>query len=506
MTENENLIQIQDLRTQFLSKLEGLDPDVVHPADLHRVKTDDSYLNRFILHQDNNIDGALNMLWETCEWRKSFGANDINENNVNKNILELGSVFPYGKDKDGKTLLVFKSKKHFKSAFDFADQKRCLVYWMERLERQEKGEKISLFFDMEGALLGNMDMEYTKYLISLFKNYYPNFLNYIIIFEMAWVLNAVFKVIKSLLPPKAVEKMKFVSKSHVKDFIDMECALKSWGGNDYYVFQFEPEQRATSPGFLTNKMKQEQDDNRKKVHFADSFKTEQLNESGFEEVHTMTAPFSASGTRLTTRDIMVFNTEGSEITSSLPLRNDDSQYISYKIKTTAPEKFRVRPSSGILAPGASCNIGIVLLPGYQVQNLQRDKFLILSIPIEQGEMSQAEINELWKQRGDKEVHQHKVQCSLQQNKDIASKNGTPLGSLSSEEQKVVTKLHSDITKLNTYASSLREELKLIRRQQWIILLSLIIVICSLFYAIFLGYSKSHNIKQNCWADSKFSDD
>lgn len=75
--------------------------------------------------------------------------------------------------------------------------------------------------------------------------------------------------------------MKFVSKSHVKDFIDMECALKSWGGNDYYVFQFEPEQRATSPGFLTNKMKQEQDDNRKKVHFADSFKTEQLNESGY---------------------------------------------------------------------------------------------------------------------------------------------------------------------------------------------------------------------------------
>ena len=55
--------------------------------------------------------------------------------------------------------------------------------------RQENGEMISLFFDMEGAVMANMDMDYTKYIISLFKNYYPYFLNYIIIFEMAWVLN-----------------------------------------------------------------------------------------------------------------------------------------------------------------------------------------------------------------------------------------------------------------------------------------------------------------------------
>lgn len=55
--------------------------------------------------------------------------------------------------------------------------------------RQEKGDLISIFFDMDGAGYSNMDMDYTKYIISLFKNYYPYFLNYIIIFEMAWVLN-----------------------------------------------------------------------------------------------------------------------------------------------------------------------------------------------------------------------------------------------------------------------------------------------------------------------------
>lgn len=37
--------------------------------------------------------------------------------------------------------------------------------------------------------LSNMDMEFIKYLISLNKYYYPAFINYILIFEMPWVLN-----------------------------------------------------------------------------------------------------------------------------------------------------------------------------------------------------------------------------------------------------------------------------------------------------------------------------
>ena len=64
-----------------------------------------------------------------------------------------------------------------------------LVYWFDRLEKQQKGDKISVFFEMTGAGLSNMDMEFVQYLIMLFRDYYPYFLNYIIIFEMSWILN-----------------------------------------------------------------------------------------------------------------------------------------------------------------------------------------------------------------------------------------------------------------------------------------------------------------------------
>lgn len=46
-----------------------------------------------------------------------------------------------------------------------------------------------MFFDMDGCGLTNMDIEVIKYLISLFKEYYPYFLNYILIFEMPWILS-----------------------------------------------------------------------------------------------------------------------------------------------------------------------------------------------------------------------------------------------------------------------------------------------------------------------------
>lgn len=112
--------------------------------------------------------------------------------------------------------------------------------------------------------LSNMDMEFTKYLISLNKYYYPAFINYILIFEMPWVLNgnyqpindifpkysingnnflAAFKIIKSWLPARAVQKIKFMYKNNIREYVNPNRLLASWGGEDDYVFEFVPESR-----------------------------------------------------------------------------------------------------------------------------------------------------------------------------------------------------------------------------------------------------------------------
>lgn len=52
---------------------------------------------------------------------------------------------------------------------------------------------------------------------------------------------AAFKVIKALLPPKAVEILKMISKKDVTQYVPKDNCLVSWGGSDSYEFQFVPE-------------------------------------------------------------------------------------------------------------------------------------------------------------------------------------------------------------------------------------------------------------------------
>lgn len=66
------------------------------------------------------------------------------------------------------------------------------------------------------------------------------------------------------------------------------------------------------------------------------------------------------------------------------------------MKTTSPEKFRVRPSAGVLAPGETISVTLTILPGFQLGGLTADKFLVMSMPVEHADMTSAEVADLWK--------------------------------------------------------------------------------------------------------------
>ena len=48
---------------------------------------------------------------------------------------------------------------------------------------------MTLMFELDGCGLKNMDMEFIQYLIGVFRDYSPFSLNYILVYEMPWVLN-----------------------------------------------------------------------------------------------------------------------------------------------------------------------------------------------------------------------------------------------------------------------------------------------------------------------------
>ncbi|XP_011168467.1 motile sperm domain-containing protein 2 isoform X2 [Solenopsis invicta] len=417
------------------------------------------------------------MLWETCTWRRKFGTNDITEDNIRKDYLEEGVVFGFSKDKDGKKLFVIKSKLHVKGLRDFPELQRCIVYWFERLEREGNGNQISLFFDMAEAGLSNMDMELTKYLIGLFKSYYPNFLNYIIIFEMAWILNATFKIIKSWLPAKAIPKIKFVNKSNLKDFVNANDAMKCWGGNNDYTFKFVSDEQTSGDGVMNGKL-----DN-KKVHFVDNSPlTEQSPTSIGDQIN------EEQLLSIEPSEVITFNRDGNDITGTITLTNiKTDKSLSYKIKTTSPEKFRVRPSSGVLQPSEQRNVTVVLQPGYNVRGLlYNDRFLVMCLPLKNATATAQELSALWK--SEKATEMHRLRCcdGTIENNEIQKSHSALTSTVAGNDR--IDAFSSKINHLEKYNSKIYSEIVIVK---YMLLVSIILTI---LMAMFMGYILQVDIK------------
>lgn len=475
---------IEELRKAFLADLASKPNDCIHPKDLAKIKNDDDWLRRFILHQEGNIENAHSMMWTSVTWRKEQDVNDINESNVKMDLICMGQFFIFGADVDNCKLLVFKCKKYTKNSIDMDVLKRCIIYWFERLERECNGDQCTIFFDMEGCGLSNMDMEVIKYLIGLFKEYYPYFLNYILIFEMPWVLTAAFKIVKSWLPEKAVEKIKFISKKDISTYVPAEHILQAWGGQNPYVFSFIPE---TFPEKDIEKVEEERiisTNNSKKVHFVEGSMPEQTASSNADKES------DGGYLKVTPPSIITFIRDANELVSTLELQNaDDTLHVSYKLKTTSPEKFRVKPSTGCLAPGEIAVINVTLLPGFQLGGLSRDKFLVMSTPMESNELDHLDLPELWKNTGGRKVYQHRLKCI--QSGEV-TKNGnvvisTP-NTVVENDQNNFNALCSSISELRNTQVELRNSIKY---TQYIQIVTLCVV---LIVGIVLGYM-ALNVKE-----------
>lgn len=78
------------------------------------------------------------------------------------------------------------------------------------------------------------------------------------------------------------------------------------------------------------------------------------------------------------------------------MTNASSGTVAYKIKTTSPDKYRVRPSAGSIAPGAVLNITVHIQSGYSAAQLVRDKFLVMACAVQSDSLTSQQLTEVWK--------------------------------------------------------------------------------------------------------------
>jgi len=399
---NEEIIELRERTEALVSEIEE---DLIDARDLKRILTDDEYISRFFLHctdiPGDHLKNTEEMIIRALKWRKEKEILDIRSNNLEDSLKSKGSLYLRNRDADGKQLLIFEVKKHIKGVNNMNDMHRMFLYFLERVDREDSDGMVTIVFDCGGCGLKNMDMDFIRYMIDVLKDYYPYVLNYILVLDMPWVLNAAWKIIKAWLPAGAVKKIKFVNKNTVDEFVPYDQKFVHWGGEDDWVYEFVEEQQQNSTQensettekppsdqVLTNGFASEPNSPLVEKPIQEIF--QQTNHVESSEISSTmssaTVSFSADSESynaevdINPKDELVFLKGSKGLMAAISITNRTSSLIAFKIKTTSPERYRVRPSLGLSTANGVTKIEVFYQPvnpeSDDYSDVLKDKFLI----------------------------------------------------------------------------------------------------------------------------------
>ncbi|XP_073022533.1 vesicle-associated protein 1-3-like isoform X2 [Primulina eburnea] len=193
---------------------------------------------------------------------------------------------------------------------------------------------------------------------------------------------------------------------------------------------------------------------------------------------------------------------------SMQLANKTDQFIAFKVKTTNPKKYSVRPNAGIVLPNSVCNVTVTMQAQKDAPpDMQcRDKFLVQSAVAPNGSTNKDVTQEMFNREDGKVVNEFKLRVIyIPANPPSPVPEGDEEGNSprsSSAEEEIRKSALSEaawaaVSKLNEEKASaiqqnkkLQEELELLRKQtrhgQGAPVSTIVVLFC-LLLGILLGY-------------------
>lgn len=113
---------------------------------------------------------------------------DLSEKDLPADYLEIGEYYVQGRDVDGKMILWYRTDLHFKGKHSPEVNVKGFIYWVERIFRVNGFDKAVYVMDFSNFSMSNMDLDNVRSVVTIFRDYYPNTLNHIILYEMPFIL------------------------------------------------------------------------------------------------------------------------------------------------------------------------------------------------------------------------------------------------------------------------------------------------------------------------------
>ncbi|KAH1267429.1 Vesicle-associated protein 1-2 [Glycine max] len=202
-----------------------------------------------------------------------------------------------------------------------------------------------------------------------------------------------------------------------------------------------------------------------------------------------------------------------QISCSLILSNKTDSYIAFKVKTTNPKKYCVRPNTGVVMPQSACDVIVTMQAQKDAPaDMQcKDKFLLQSVKVDDGTTAKDITAEMF----NKEVGHVVEECKLRvvyvsptqppspvpegseegsSPRGSVSDNGNASGADSAAAKALISRLAEEKNNAIQQNNKLRQELDLLRRESNKSRggVSMVIVILIGLLGIIMGYLMKKN--------------
>lgn len=517
---------VSEIRMLFRSNFP--DPSActdVDARDLQLIQNDPNFVKDFVkqayfLTSDSSpypdSMTLYNTVLKSLQFRREYKVHDLTPRDIPTCVLDIGFCFSHGLDKYGNTIFYLIVRKNKRDAELKKASKLYSVYIMYRHALLCPDQRITFFIDSTGAGISNIDLEYLRFLLNLFQLYFPLRLKWVLVYNMPWVLNATWNLIKRWLPPKARDCLVFVTPSDVTGYIHENQLLTQYGGRIDWTYQYPlPAEEADT---LMGQLIYLRDSTGDERDFLNSFESasvagttvtagdllDHIDNGDGRDLKRPTPQLSYAPVKLVNQDSipkynelvemspngpLCFTANGNSLFNPcsvvISLRNTSQHLVAYKVKSTNLKIYKVSPTIGVIDLDLTHRVNITLNPSNFdsleeiASEVGKDRFLIMtaSYPLDKPTTA-GHVMRFWKSAEQRRISKTIFNATFAQN-SINETSDTDRD----QSDELVNDLRIQILSSQSAIYSLKESINFLNRMLWLLCVIATVNVCFLLWRI-----------------------
>lgn len=240
VTPNSPPETIAKVRTIVKAEFEK-NPDQFDESDIERFMSSDWTVTRFLLRKKDNVEDAAQMIINCAKWRNKLGMPRWKDEDFPKEFYNIGGVFPYAPDLLGNTVIYVRAKLYDKKLSCIQDLfQRYIIHIANRVDDERDGRGWSIVFDCSGTGMANMDVNMLLFMLNEVIPHLPKGLNYVLIYELPWLLSKIVNTTIACLPSEYKKLAKTASKKDIHNWIAKDALPDFMGGTSDINYRRSP--------------------------------------------------------------------------------------------------------------------------------------------------------------------------------------------------------------------------------------------------------------------------